>query len=145
MTTIVKIVGAGVEMPIEEELVDLGNGYATLRRALSAVAPGMPKAKIVEKKNGDDRILEVTPKLDGKGYDPNKHLQECPERRNPAIDMFLSLNTKKLDLGSHEMYNLGVQATAALQEGQDWIKQIEAAEEILFSCSPAACSIVLPG
>lgn len=145
MTTIVKIIGTGVQMEVDESLVNKADGYKTLLRALSAVAHGMPKAKVKEKKEGDNLILEVTPKLDGKGHDPNKYLLACMEKRNPAIDMFLSLNTKKISLRSHEMYNLGVQATAALQEGQDWIKQIEEAEKILVSCSPAVCSIVLPG
>lgn len=145
MTTIVKIVGSGTEMPVEQDLVNKADNYATLRRALSAVSQGMPKAKITETQKGEDTIIEVTPKLDGKGIDPNQHLQECQGRRNPAIDMFLGVNTKTLNLGSHEMYNLGLQATAALKEGESWIEQIKEAEEVLIKCQPATSSMVLPG
>lgn len=145
MTTTVKIVGAGVEMEIEPELVDKKDNYTTLRRALSGVAQGMPKAKITEKKDGDNIIVEVQPKLDGKGVEPDQYLQECLERRNPAIAMFLSLNTRSINLGSHDMYNLGIQATSALKVGQSWIDQIAEAEAILLKCTPARSSIVLPG
>jgi hypothetical protein len=133
MTTTVKIVGAGVEMEIEPELVDEKDNYSTLRRALSAVSPGMPKAKITQKKTGDNVVVEVTPK------------QECQENRNPGIDLYLSLKPRRMSLGSHQMYNLGVQAMAALREGESWIKQIHEAEEVLLSCKPASSSLQLPG
>lgn len=145
MTTIVKIIGSGTQMPVEDELVNKEDNYTTLRRALSAVTQGMPKAKITEKTQGDDRIIEVTPKLDGKGIDPDQYLQECQGRRNPAIDMYLTHNTKTITLGSHELYNLGLQATAAVKEGQQWIEQIREAEHVLLECQPATSSMILPG
>lgn len=145
MTTIVRITGTGTEMEIEPELVNKKDNYATLRRALSAVAQGMPKAQIKERKDGENVIIDVQPKLDGKGYGPQDYLQDVSERRNPAIDMFLNLRGKGVSMGSHEMYNLGIQANSALREGEQWVQQIEDAEKILLECKPAQSSIILPG
>lgn len=145
MTTILKIIGTGTEMEIDPELVNAKDDYATLRRALSAVAQGMPKAKITEKKDGENLIIEVQPKLDGKGNAADDHLRKCLETRNPAIKLFLDLNTSRVKLGSHEMYNLGMQANAAVKKGEEWIEKIEKAEKVLINCKPAAVSIVLPG
>lgn len=146
MTTIVKIIGAGVEMEIEDEIADPANDYSTLRRALSAVSPGMPKAKITPKKKGDVTTLEVQPKLDGKGISAaDEYLQKCQETRNPAIGMYLLLNDRKLKLGSHDMYNLGIKAKAAGERGEEWIKKIEKAEDVLIDTPPADVSIVVPG
>lgn len=145
MSTIIRIVGTGTEMEIDPELVDSKDDYSVLRRALSAVAQGMPKAKITEKKDGENLIVGVQPKLDGKGTAADDHLQKCAETRNPAIDLFLDLNARRVQLGSHEMYNLGLQANAAVKKGEEWIGKIEKAEEILITCKPAAVSIVLPG
>jgi hypothetical protein len=145
MTTTVKIIGTGVEMEIDPELVDSKNKYETLRRALSVVAQGMQNAKITEKKEGENLIVEVQPKLAGKGSAADDHLRKCLETRNPAIKLFLDLNASRVKLGSHEMYNMGLQANAAVKKGEEWIEKIEKAEEILIKCKPAAVSIILPG
>lgn len=145
MTTMVKIIGTGTEIPVEDEIADNTNDWATLRRALSSVSPGMPKAKITEKKVGENRVIEVQPKLDGKGVAADEHLRLCRETRNPAIDMFLETNARKIKLGSHEMYNMGLRAKAAVKNGEEWIKKIEKAEHILVECKPASVSIILPG
>lgn len=145
MTTTVKIVGAGVEMEIDPELVNAKDNYTTLRRALSSVSEGIANAKIVELTHGEDITVEVTPKMGSKGLDPNGYLREIAERRNPAIAMYLSLEKRHVAMGSHEMYNMGLQATGALKEGNDWIEQIAAAESILIKCQPTKATLVLPG
>jgi hypothetical protein len=145
MTTIVRIIGTGTEMEVEPEIVNKSDDYKTLRTALNIVTQGIPKAKISEKKEGENTIIEVQPKLDGKGYGPDDYLQECPEQRNPTIEMFLNLNSRGVSLGSHEMYSLGLEANAALTEGDRWIEMIEGAEKILLNCRPAESSIILPG
>lgn len=145
MSIFVEIVGTGTRMEVEPELVDKSDNYTILRRALSPVAQGMPKAKITETKKGDDTIIQVQPKLDGKGNAADDHLKNCNETRNPAISLFLELNARRVKLDSHEMYNLGLQANAAVKKGEEWIQVIEKAEDVLKTCKPAAVSIILPG
>jgi hypothetical protein len=145
MSTIVKIIGTGTEMEIDPELVDKKDKYETLKRALGMIAQGMQNAKITETQEGENTIVTVQPKLAGKGYGPIDYLKECHEQRNPMISMFINLKSSGLTISSHDMYNLGMEAKAALKQGEEWIEQIAAAEKILLATRPTGSSIVQPG
>jgi hypothetical protein len=144
----VNIVGSGKCIPIEANIVNADDDYAMLRRALSTISQGMPKAKIEAGKPDEQGVIElkVTPRLDGKGNSPDVYLRRCKGGRNPAIQYFLQINGMQVNLlDPHIRIAMGEVARKATAAGRKMQEDIQDALKTLSKAPAKEASFVVAG
>ena len=144
----VNIVGSGKIIPVDASIVNPEDDYAVLRRALSTISQGMPKAKIEADKPDDQSVIElkVTPRLDGKGSGLDDYLRRCKGGRNPAIQYFLEINGMQVNLlDPHIRIAMGDVARKATQAGRKMQEDIHNALRTLSKAPAKEVSFVVAG
>jgi hypothetical protein len=144
----ITIVGSGKSIPVEANIVNPEDDYAILRRALSTISQGMPKAKIEAGKPNEQGVVElkVTPRLDGKGNGPDDYLRKCKGGRNPAIQYFLEINGMQVNLlDPHIRIAMGDVARKATQAGRKMQEDIQSALKALNRAPAKEVSFLVAG
>jgi len=144
----ITIIGAGKSIPVDASIVNPEDDYAMLRRALSTISQGMPKAKIEAGQPNDQGVIElkVTPRLDGKGNGPDEYLLKCKGGRNPASQYFLEINGMQVNLlDPHIRIAMGDVARKASQAGRKMQEDIQDALKALSKASAKDVSFLAAG
>jgi hypothetical protein len=137
----------GQEIPVPESI---GADESALRRALSAVIPGIAEAKITATVTDDVTTYSIVKTAGTKGAgafdDIIAHLAECKGGTNPVVAYFQALQDIDLTaIPAAQAVEISAKVETILEAGDAQMAAIVKGVERLAAASPQASPALVPG